>query len=92
MITDPLGKYDCCLTTDGGCAFIVTTGERAAEHPNPIFIESMGFGHSTGEALDQDSYRQSGMRTAARQALRHAVIPPPTSMSRKSTIASPLPS
>lgn len=31
MICDPLRLYDCCQETDGGCAFVITTPERAKD-------------------------------------------------------------
>lgn len=38
-IADPLGRYDCCLVTDGGGAIIVTTEERARDlRQKPIYI------------------------------------------------------
>lgn len=39
LVADPLHKLDCCATTDGGGAIIVTTGERARDlrkRPIPV--------------------------------------------------------
>jgi acetyl-CoA acetyltransferase len=35
MIVDPLHLYDCCQETDGGCACVVTTPERAKDLKQP---------------------------------------------------------
>jgi len=39
MIADPLHKLDCCVISDGGGAFLMTTRERARDLPKPpVFV------------------------------------------------------
>jgi acetyl-CoA acetyltransferase len=47
MITDPLRKYDCCLISDGGAAFVTTSIDRARHlrHP-PAVMAGVGLGTS----------------------------------------------
>ena len=35
MISDPLGKLDCCLVTDGAAAIVLTKPDRAKDGPKP---------------------------------------------------------
>ncbi len=45
-ICDPLGRYDCCLITDGGGAVVMTTAERAKDlKTKPIHV--LGHGECT---------------------------------------------
>ena len=52
MIVDPLRLYDCCLETDGACACIVTTPERARDlAQTPAMIRAV----AQGSGPDQES-------------------------------------
>ncbi len=74
-IADPLGKFDYCLTTDGGCAFIITTAERAQHmRQKPVYISGLGFGHSVGNAYSHTQYEELGISCAKESALGMAGI------------------
>jgi acetyl-CoA acetyltransferase len=47
MIADPFRKEDCCLISDGGAAYVMTTPERARDLPQPVVeVAGLGIGNS----------------------------------------------
>ncbi len=46
MISDPLGKLDCCLVTDGAAAVVLTRPERAKDGPQkPVYLLGAAMAH-----------------------------------------------
>ncbi len=55
---EPLRVADCCLDVDGGCAFIVTSTERARDLPNPpAVIRAVAHGAANDQELMTSFYR-----------------------------------
>jgi acetyl-CoA acetyltransferase len=47
MLVDPLRMEDCCLISDGGGAYVMTTPERARDlRRPPVLVEGVGEGHA----------------------------------------------
>jgi len=58
MIVDPLRLYDCCQETDGGCACIVTTPERARDLAQPgALIRGIAQAAGTDQEVMTSFYR-----------------------------------
>ena len=58
MICDPLRLFDCCQETDGGCAFVVTTPERARDLAQPgALIRGIAQGSSDDQEQMTSFYR-----------------------------------
>jgi acetyl-CoA acetyltransferase len=58
MIVDPLRLYDCCLETDGACACIVTTPERAKDlAQSPALIRGVAQGSGADQEQMTSFYR-----------------------------------
>ncbi len=72
MVNDPLRLLDCCVVTDGGGAFIVTSVERARDlRQKPAVIAGLGQIHSAEIIRPFDNGRGGG-REAAEAAYRMA--------------------
>jgi acetyl-CoA acetyltransferase len=74
MVADPLRRFDCCLESDGACAVVVTTPERARDLPKPAvnvlgFAEGpahrYGYGGFANHNLPEDDYPTGGGRLVA---------------------------
>lgn len=50
-IAEPYRRHDNCVVSDVGCAFIVTTAERARDlRQKPVYVKGIGFGDSARQA------------------------------------------
>ncbi|MGD9943811.1 MAG: hypothetical protein AB7L76_24700 [Burkholderiaceae bacterium] len=85
MIVDPFRLYDCCLETDGACAVIVTTPERARDLRKPavnILAATQGAdpGFGTGAMGSHNmpgaSYTTGGQVKTARRLFELAGLTP----------------
>jgi acetyl-CoA acetyltransferase len=70
MVVDPLRLFDCCLETDGACAVIVTSAERASDlAQRPAYIRAMAQGTGGRELFPITAFnreRITGMEETAR--------------------------
>lgn len=76
-IATPFHAMDCSLVSDGACAFLVTTAQRATSmRSKPVYISGVGEGYShqyITEARSVDGVRQ-GLGRAGRRAMEVAGI------------------
>ena len=78
VVADPLRVPDCCLITDGACAFIMTSLERARDlRQPPVKVLGVAFGSESSGGDDvftqpADLLRIAGAEAACAQALNQA--------------------
>jgi len=77
MIADPLHKLDCCVVSDGGGAFIMTTEERARDLAKPPIRVLGAAGAQTHWNISQmgDFVTSAGVRSGAEAFAQAGVTP-----------------
>jgi acetyl-CoA acetyltransferase len=85
MIAEPLRLYDCCLETDGACAVVVTSRERARDLARPP-VEILAAAHGSGPGwgsgplgshnMPDDDYASTNSRRLARELFARAGVTP----------------
>jgi acetyl-CoA acetyltransferase len=76
-IADPLGMLDCCLISDAGGAFIVTSAERASDlKSNPAYLQGIGEHHTHEHLMCAPSLTEFGAKESGRIAYEMAGLGP----------------
>jgi acetyl-CoA acetyltransferase len=58
MIADPIRHDDCCVLSDGACAWVITSAERAKDLPNvPVYVTGMGYAHTPMNLGDRFTHK-----------------------------------
>lgn len=75
MVVEPLRLFDCCLVTDGGIAYVITTSERAnALKRAPIYVSGIGTGHNVNEAYTKSQFTRLDVTSSKERAFQMAGI------------------
>lgn len=76
-IADPLKMLDCCLLSDAGGAFIVTSAERARDLPSkPVYVAGVGEFHTHEHIMCAPSLTEFGATESGQAAYRMAGLGP----------------
>lgn len=76
-IADPLGMLDCCLISDAGGAFIVTSAERARDvRSKPVYLQGIGEFHTHEHLMCAPSLTEFGAAESGRIAYEMAGLGP----------------
>ena len=77
LVADPLHKLDCCVISDGGCAVILTTEEKARELAHrPVFVRGAAGGTSHHSIVSMDDMTRTAAAISGPKAFAEAGITP----------------
>ena len=76
-VAEPLHLLDCCVVSDGGGAYVVTTKERAKDLPKPA-VKMLGYGERVGHAGigTMPNFTQTAAADTGKQAFAMAGLTP----------------
>ena len=74
-ISWPFHLFDCCLVTDAGGAYVITTSERARDLPKkPVYVLGAGEGHDHGILSQMTDMTRTWARKSGPAAMKMAGV------------------
>lgn len=76
MISDPLGKFDCCLVTDGAGAMVMKRSAEVRDDPRSVYLLGAGMAHDHRMISEMPALTTTCAVEAGRRAFTMAGLAP----------------